>query len=94
MKAASPPLNSPVIAYPIPNGIANESTNVAPLAVLSMGEAWHNAHHAFPTLARHGVDGGQVDSSALMIRLFERLGWATGVRWPEPGLLATRRVSE
>ena len=72
----------------------DESTNVAPLAVLSMGEAWHNAHHAFPTLARHGVDGGQVDSSAWMIRLFERLGWATGVRWPEPALLATRRLTE
>ena len=71
----------------------DESTNVAPLAVLSMGEAWHNAHHAFPTLARHGVDGGQVDSSASMIRLFERFGWATGVRWPEPALLATRRVT-
>jgi stearoyl-CoA desaturase (delta-9 desaturase) len=70
----------------------DESTNVAPLAVLSMGEAWHNAHHAFPTLARHGVDGGQVDSSAWIIRIFERLGWATRVRWPEPALLATRRT--
>ena len=71
----------------------DESTNVAPLAVLSMGEAWHNAHHAFPTLARHGVDGGQVDSSAWIIRIFERLGWATRVRWPEPALLATRRTA-
>ena len=71
----------------------DQSTNFAPLAALSMGESWHNAHHAFPYLARHGVDRGQLDTSAMMIRLFERLGWATKVRWPEPARLAVRRVS-
>ena len=68
------------------------STNFAPLAALSMGEAWHNAHHAFPYLARHGVDRGQLDSSAMLIWVFEKLGWATKVRWPEPARLALRRV--
>jgi stearoyl-CoA desaturase (delta-9 desaturase) len=71
----------------------DQSRNFAPLAALSMGEAWHKAHHAFPTLARHGVDRGQLDTSAAIIRWFERLGWATGVRWPQPVLLATRRVT-
>ncbi|HSO96499.1 MAG TPA: acyl-CoA desaturase [Acidimicrobiia bacterium] len=68
------------------------STNFAPLAVLSMGECWHNAHHAFPALARHGVDRFQLDTSAMVIRAFERLGWATRVRWPDQGRLAARRV--
>jgi stearoyl-CoA desaturase (Delta-9 desaturase) len=71
----------------------DRSSNVAPLAFLSMGEAWHNAHHAFPSLARHGVDRFQVDTSALFIRLFERLGWATRVRWPETARLNARRVA-
>jgi stearoyl-CoA desaturase (delta-9 desaturase) len=71
----------------------DRSTNLAPLAALSMGEAWHNAHHAFPRLARHGVDRGQLDTSASIIRLFERLGWAAQVCWPDPARLATRRVS-
>ena len=71
----------------------DRSSNVAPLAVLSMGEAWHNAHHAFPSLARHGVDRFQVDTSAFCIRLFERFGWATRVRWPERARLETRRVA-
>lgn len=71
---------------------SDASRNVAPLALLSMGEAWHNAHHAFPGLARHGVDRHQVDSSATVIRLLERLGWATSVRWPTPELLDVRRV--
>jgi hypothetical protein len=26
-----------------------------------------------------------------VIRVFERLGWATGVHWPDPGRLAARR---
>jgi stearoyl-CoA desaturase (delta-9 desaturase) len=69
------------------------STNLAPLAVLSMGEAWHNAHHAFPAMARHGVDRFQLDTSGLIIRLFERLGWATRVRWPDPARLDARRAA-
>ncbi len=68
------------------------STNFAPFALLSMGEAWHNAHHAFPTLARHGVDRGQVDTSGRVIRVLERFGWVTQVRWPTPALLASRRL--
>jgi stearoyl-CoA desaturase (Delta-9 desaturase) len=66
--------------------------NVWALAVLSMGESWHNLHHADPTCARHGVDGGQIDSSARLIRWFELAGWATKVRWPDRSRLDRRRV--
>jgi stearoyl-CoA desaturase (delta-9 desaturase) len=61
----------------------DRSTNFWPLAVLSMGESWHNFHHSQPTSARHGVGRGQLDSSARLIRVFEMLGWATDVRWPK-----------
>ncbi|QJY50137.1 acyl-CoA desaturase [Pseudonocardia broussonetiae] len=60
----------------------DHSRNVWPLAVLSFGESWHNLHHADPTCARHGVRRGQVDISARVIWLFEKLGWAHSVRWP------------
>ncbi|WP_372451331.1 acyl-CoA desaturase [Pseudonocardia oceani] len=60
----------------------DHSRNVWPLAVLSFGESWHNLHHADPTCARHGVQRGQVDVSARVIWLFEKLGWAHSVRWP------------
>ncbi|MEU6154961.1 acyl-CoA desaturase [Actinosynnema sp. NPDC047251] len=66
----------------------DKSANFWPLAILSMGESWHNSHHADPTCARHGVRRGQVDVSARLIRVFEKLGWATGVRWPRPERLA------
>ena len=70
----------------------DRSTNIALLSVLSLGDSWHNAHHAFPTLARHGVDKGQIDASARLIRIFERIGWATEVRWPSLERLAARRI--
>jgi len=68
------------------------SRNVPLLSVFTLGESWHNAHHAFPTLARHGVDRGQIDVTGRCIWLWERLGWASDVRWPSAELLATRRL--
>jgi stearoyl-CoA desaturase (Delta-9 desaturase) len=66
----------------------DHSTNVWLLAIPSMGESWHNLHHADPTSARHGVGRGQIDVSARVIHLFEKLGWAHDVKWPRPERLA------
>jgi len=68
----------------------DRSTNFWPLALLSMGESWHNLHHADPTCARHGVQRGQIDSSARLIRWFERAGWAHDVHWPDQSRLVRR----
>ncbi|MEU0844268.1 fatty acid desaturase [Streptomyces sp. NPDC005962] len=69
----------------------DRSGNVWWLAVLSCGESWHNLHHADPTCARHGVMKGQLDSSARIIRWFEKLGWAYDVRWPSAERIDSRR---
>jgi stearoyl-CoA desaturase (Delta-9 desaturase) len=66
----------------------DKAANFWPLAILSFGESWHNLHHADPTCARHGVLRGQIDTSARLIWLFEKFGWATDVRWPTPQRLA------
>jgi len=71
-----------------PFAARDRSANVWPLAILSMGESWHNLHHADPTCARHGVRRGQVDVSARVIWMFEKCGWAYDVRWPTPRRLA------
>ncbi|HVA04153.1 MAG TPA: acyl-CoA desaturase [Acidimicrobiales bacterium] len=60
----------------------DNSANVASLALVSFGESWHNFHHAAPASARHGVLAHQVDLAAGLIRMFERVGWVTKVRWP------------
>ncbi|HYL53038.1 MAG TPA: acyl-CoA desaturase [Acidimicrobiia bacterium] len=66
----------------------DESRNFAPLALLSFGESWHNMHHAYPCSARHGALPHQIDLSAGVIRLFERAGWVTNVKWPTPAQVA------
>ena len=71
----------------------DKSGNVWWLAFLSMGESWHNLHHADPTCARHGVEKGQIDSTARVIWAFEKLGWATDVRWPVAKRIEARRVA-
>jgi len=68
----------------------DKSGNVWWLAVLSMGESWHNLHHADPTAARHGVLRGQVDSSARIIWVMEKLHMVDNVRWPSRERLATK----
>jgi stearoyl-CoA desaturase (delta-9 desaturase) len=70
----------------------DHSTNFAPLALLSFGESWHNFHHAHPASARHGALPHQIDVSASLIRLFERVGWATNVRWPTEAQIAACRT--
>jgi stearoyl-CoA desaturase (Delta-9 desaturase) len=71
----------------------DRSGNVWWLAVLSMGESWHNLHHAEPTSARHGVLRGQVDSSARVIWLLEKAGWVREVRWPDPERIDRKRAA-
>jgi len=67
-----------------PFSARDKSGNVWWLAIPSMGESWHNLHHADPTAARHGVLKGQLDSSGRVIWAFEKLHLASDVRWPSP----------
>jgi stearoyl-CoA desaturase (delta-9 desaturase) len=69
----------------------DRATNLWPLALLSFGESWHNMHHSDPACARHGVGPGQIDIAAGTIALFERLRWATDVRWPTAARLDSHR---
>jgi sn-1 stearoyl-lipid 9-desaturase len=51
-------------------------------AIPTMGEAWHNNHHAYPGSARIGLYPGQFDWGFRFIQLLERLGLAWNVRTP------------
>jgi stearoyl-CoA desaturase (delta-9 desaturase) len=59
--------------------LEDHSTNVAWLALPSLGEAWHHNHHAFPRSAAHGLRRREIDVSALVIRGMEKLGLAWNV---------------
>jgi stearoyl-CoA desaturase (delta-9 desaturase) len=57
----------------------DQSTNVWWLSVLSLGEAWHHNHHAFPRSAVHGLRRWELDPSAAIIGAMQRLGLAWNV---------------
>jgi stearoyl-CoA desaturase (delta-9 desaturase) len=59
-----------------PYQTGDESRNLAWLAVPTLGEAWHNNHHAFPTSARHGLGRWQLDPSWWVIAALARFGLA------------------
>jgi stearoyl-CoA desaturase (Delta-9 desaturase) len=71
----------------------DESRNLAWLSVLSLGEAWHNNHHAFPTSAVHGLGRREIDPSAAIIRLLERVGLAWDVVRVAPERQARKRIA-
>jgi stearoyl-CoA desaturase (delta-9 desaturase) len=59
--------------------VEDRSTNVFWLALPSLGESWHHNHHAFPRSAEHGLRRWELDVSAMVISLLERLGLAWDV---------------
>lgn len=52
-------------------------------AIPTMGEAWHNNHHAYPGSARMGLYPGQSDWGFKFIALLERMGLAWDIILPE-----------
>jgi len=55
----------------------DESVNVGWVAFLTLGEGWHNNHHAFPGSARHGLKPSEIDPSWLIIKAMKAVGWVT-----------------
>jgi stearoyl-CoA desaturase (Delta-9 desaturase) len=76
-----------------PFATGDQSRNLAWLAPLSLGEAWHNNHHAFPTSARHGLGRWQLDPSAWLITVLERCRLAWDVVRIAPERQRTRRAA-
>ncbi|MCW2922976.1 MAG: acyl-CoA desaturase, partial [Thermoleophilia bacterium] len=77
-----------------PYDSGDHSTNNWLLSIVSMGESWHNNHHAFPSSAVHGLERHQVDISAMVIRGMEKVGLASNVRTPSEGALERKRVRD
>jgi sn-1 stearoyl-lipid 9-desaturase len=70
---------------------AVQAHNVPWAAIPSMGESWHNNHHAFPASARHGLYPGELDLGFEFLRLLERVGLAWDIQTPQ-NLPPRRRI--
>ncbi len=58
----------------------DRSRNSFVLAVLTLGDGWHNNHHHYPHAAQAGFRWWEIDASFRLIRLAERLGLVWDVR--------------
>jgi stearoyl-CoA desaturase (delta-9 desaturase) len=76
-----------------PYETGDQSRNLAWLSVPTLGEAWHNNHHAFPTSARHGQGRWQFDPSWWVIRGLARCGLAWDVVGVSPGRRLAKGVT-
>ena len=57
----------------------DDSRNLWWVGLLAWGEGWHNNHHAFPRVARHGHRWWELDMSYLTVVLMKRVGLAWNI---------------
>ena len=69
-----------------------QSTNNICLAIPTIGEAWHNNHHAFPNSAKFGLQWWQVDLGYWVIRTLEVFGLAWDVKAPTAGMIEAKKA--
>jgi fatty-acid desaturase len=61
-------------------GAGVQASNLAGAGFVTMGECWHNNHHAFPESARNGLEPGEFDPAWTVLRWMEKAGlvWNLG----------------
>jgi stearoyl-CoA desaturase (delta-9 desaturase) len=65
-----------------PFATLDKSTNNPILALVGVGEGWHNNHYAFPFSASHGLRWWQLDLSYALIAFLKTVGLVSNVKVP------------
>jgi stearoyl-CoA desaturase (delta-9 desaturase) len=73
---------------------ADQSRNNALLAVVTLGEGWHNNHHFYMSSARQGFFWWEIDVSYFTLKLLSWLGVVWDVRVPPESVFAMPPESE
>jgi stearoyl-CoA desaturase (delta-9 desaturase) len=60
----------------------DDSCNNWLLAIITMGEGWHNNHHAYQSSARQGFCWWEYDPTFYLLKLLERLGLVWNLKLP------------
>lgn len=64
------------------NGHAVQGHNIPHIGLLTMGESWHNNHHAFPESARLGLSRSQPDPGWWVLCALRSIGLVWNLRLP------------
>ncbi|MES1938805.1 fatty acid desaturase [Salinisphaera sp. T5B8] len=70
----------------------DDSRNNWFLALLTMGEGWHNNHHYYPSAARNGFFWWEIDTTYYLLLGFEKLGLVWDLRQPPKTILANEKA--
>lgn len=65
----------------------DDSRNNWLLALLTMGEGWHNNHHAYQSSARQGFRWWEVDMTYYLLKVLSWVGIVWGLKAPSPALV-------
>jgi stearoyl-CoA desaturase (Delta-9 desaturase) len=73
---------------------ADTSRNLAPLALLVLGEGWHNNHHHHPAAVRQGVRWWELDLTYLVLRTLAAVHLVHDLRQPSARALQARTEAD
>lgn len=68
-----------------------QSRNNIWLAIPTIGEAWHNNHHAFPKSAKFGLKWWQIDLGYWFIRTLEVFGLVWDIKIPTTRMIEAKK---
>lgn len=71
----------------------DNSRNNAALALLTLGEGWHNNHHHYMSSARQGFAWWEIDAGYYSLRLLATVGLVRDIREPPEATLQAARSS-
>lgn len=72
----------------------DDSRNNAVLALLTMGEGWHNNHHHYPAAARQGFYWWEIDATYYGLLLLSKIGLIWDLRLVPTHVLSRNRVGD
>ncbi len=64
------------------DGAAVQGHNLPLVSLITMGESWHNNHHAYPGSARLGLHAGEWDPGWWVLLALQRAGLVWDLKLP------------